>query len=123
MAVEDLDRAIDTYARLFGASVEERGRVESQGVDAAYLLVGAGRVELVSPTGPDTPVGRFLARRGPGMHHLAIEVADVAAAVAELEQAGANVVDAEPRPGFGGHAVSFVHPDSVDGLLVEVVGA
>jgi methylmalonyl-CoA/ethylmalonyl-CoA epimerase len=122
MAVEDLDRAIDTYARLFGARVEERARVESQGVDAAYLRLGEGRVELVSPTAPDTPVGRFLAKRGPGMHHVAIEVDDVAAAVSELERAGADVIDAEPRPGFGGHAVSFVHPESVDGVLVEVVG-
>ena len=123
MAVEDLDGAIDTYERLFGARVEERGRVEAQGVDAAYLRVGDGRVELVSPLGPDTPVGRFLARRGPGMHHLAVEVTDVAAAVAELERAGMSVIDPEPRPGFGGHHVSFVHPDSVDGVLVEVVGA
>jgi len=123
MAVEDLDGAIATYARLFGARVEERGRVAGQGVDAAYLRVGGGRVELVSPLAPDTPVGRFLAKRGPGMHHVALEVADVAAAVADLERAGASVIDPQPRPGFGGHAVSFVHPESVDGVLVEVVAA
>ena len=123
MAVEDLDQAIDAYERLFGARVEERGRVESQGVDAAYLRIGDERVELVSPLAPDTPVGRFLAKRGPGMHHVAVEVADVAAAIGDLERAGVTLIDVEPRPGFGGHDVSFVHPESVNGVLVEVVGA
>ena len=122
MAVENLDSAIDAYERLFGARVEERGRVEAQGVDAAYLRIGDERVELVSPLRPDTPVGRFLAKRGPGMHHLALEVEDVAAAIAELERDGATMIDVEPRPGFGGHDVSFVHPESVNGVLVEVVG-
>jgi methylmalonyl-CoA/ethylmalonyl-CoA epimerase len=111
MAVEDLDEAISIYERLFGARVEVRGRVESQGVDAAYLRLGDGRVELVSPLAPDTPVGRFLAKRGPGMHHVALAVPDVRAAIRELEQAGATLIDVEPRPGFGGHDVSFVHPE------------
>ena len=78
MAVEDLDAAVATYERLFGARVELRGRMEDQGVEAAYLRVGSGRVELVSPLGADTRRGRFLAKRGPGMHHVAFEVADVA---------------------------------------------
>jgi methylmalonyl-CoA/ethylmalonyl-CoA epimerase len=122
VAVADLSSAVETYVRLFGARVELRGRLEDQGVDAAYLRIGEGRVELVSPLGADTPVGRFLAKRGPGMHHIAIEVPAVAAAVDRLGRAGATVIDPEPRRGFAGHEVSFVHPDSVHGVLVEVVG-
>jgi methylmalonyl-CoA/ethylmalonyl-CoA epimerase len=122
-AVSDLDEAVETYERLFGARVELRDRMEDQGVEAAYLRIGSGRVELVSALGEDTPVGRFLAKRGPGMHHVAYEVADVAAAVRSLVSQGVDVIDAEPRPGLGGHEVSFVHPESVDGVLVEVIGA
>ena len=122
-AVSDLDEAVGTYQRLFGARIELRDRMEDQGVEAAYLRVGDGRVELVSALGEDTPVGRFLAKRGPGMHHVAYEVADVGATVRSLVSAGAEVIDAEPRQGLGGHEVSFVHPDSVHGVLVEVIGA
>ena len=122
MAVEDLDEAVETYARLFGAKVEVRDRMESQGVDAAYLRLGEGRLELVSPLAADTPVGRFLAKRGPGMHHVAFEVDDIRAAVGELVEQGADVIDSEPRPGLGGHEVAFVHPDSIHGVLAEVVG-
>jgi methylmalonyl-CoA epimerase len=121
MAVEDLDEAIATYGRLYGATVELRDRVESQGVEAAYLKIGSGRIELVSPLAEETPVGRFLARRGPGMHHVAFSVPDVGDAVRELRSAGADVIDSEPRPGLGGHEVSFVHPDSAHGVLVEVL--
>jgi methylmalonyl-CoA/ethylmalonyl-CoA epimerase len=121
-AVQDLDEAVGTYQRLFGAEVELRGRMEDQGVEAAYLRVGSGRVELMSALAEDTPVGRFLAKRGPGMHHVAYEVPDVAAAVGELAAAGADVIDPEPRAGLDGHDVSFVHPDSVHGVLVEVIG-
>ena len=88
-AVSDLDEAVGTYQRLFGAEVELRGRMDDQGVEAAYLRVGSGRVELMSALAEDTPVGRFLAKRGPGMHHVAYEVPDVAAAVGELAAAGA----------------------------------
>ena len=121
-AVSDLDEAVGTYQRLFGAEVELRGRMEDQGVEAAYLRVGSGRVELMSALADDTPVGRFLAKRGPGMHHVAYEVSDVAAAVGELAASGADVIDPQPRKGLDGHAVSFVHPDSVHGVLVEVIG-
>jgi methylmalonyl-CoA/ethylmalonyl-CoA epimerase len=121
-AVEDLDQAVETYRSLFGAEVELRGRLEEQGVEAVYLRLGEGRVELVSPLGPDTHVGRFLASRGPGMHHVGIAVDDVAAAVGELAAGGAEVIDLEPRPGLGGHLVSFVHPHSLHGVLAEVVG-
>ena len=121
VAVTDLDEAIATYERLFGAAVEHRARVPDQGVEAASLLLGESRVELLAPTEDDTPVGRFLARRGPGMHHVAYEVPDVAAALAELAAAGAELVDAAPRAGLFGLEVAFVHPDAVHGVLTEVV--
>ena len=122
MAVEDLDDAVATYERLFGAEVEIRDRIDAQGVDAVYLRVGDGRLELVSPLDDQTPVGRFLAKRGPGVHHVAFEVDDVHAAADELVERGANVIDREPRAGLGGHEVVFVHPESLDGVLAEVVG-
>jgi methylmalonyl-CoA/ethylmalonyl-CoA epimerase len=122
LAVEDLDEALETYQRFFGAEVEVADRMEEQGVDAVYLRVGDGRVELVSPLGPDTPVGRFLEKRGPGMHHVAFEVDDVADAVEELERRGASVIEPGPRPGLAGKQVAFVHPDSLHGVLAEVVG-
>lgn len=121
VAVEDLDAAIETYRTLFGAELELRDTLEQQGVEAAYMRLGAGRIELLAPLAEDTPVGRFLARRGEGMHHVAVAVDDVGAAVAALAAAGADVIDQAPRPGLGGHLVSFVHPDSVHGVLVEVV--
>jgi methylmalonyl-CoA epimerase len=122
-AVEDLDEAVETYRRLFGAEVELRGTLDDQGVEAVYLRLGSGRVELMSALGEDTPVGRFLARRGPGMHHVGFGVDDVAAAVDDLAAKGADVIDLEPRVGLGGHLVSFVHPTSLHGVLAEVVGA
>ncbi len=121
MAVDDLDLAVEMYRKLFGAEVELRGRLGDQGVEAAYLRVGEGRVELLAALGDDTPVGRFLAKRGPGMHHVAFEVDDVCQAIGSLVDAGATVIDAVPRSGFGGHQVSFVHPESIQGVLVEVV--
>ncbi|HEU5277543.1 MAG TPA: methylmalonyl-CoA epimerase [Gaiellaceae bacterium] len=121
VAVEDLDRAVETYERLFGAEVEHRATVEGQGVRAASLRVGEGRVELLEPLGEDTPVGRFLAKRGPGMHHVAYEVSDVQVALAELAGAGADLIDEQPREGLFGLEVAFVHPDSVHGVLSEVV--
>ena len=121
VAVEDLDEAVETYRRLFGAEVEHRALVEDQGVDAAAVLVGGGRVELLAATAEDTPVGKFLASRGPGMHHVAYEVADIRAALASLAAAGAELIDDEPRPGLFGLEVAFVHPDSVHGVLSEVV--
>ena len=122
LAVEDLDAAVETYHSLFDAEVEIRGRLEDQGVEAVYLRLGSGRIELVTPLGADTHVGRFLASRGPGMHHVGIGVDDVAAAVSELAAKGAEVIDPEPRPGLGGHLVSFVHPNTLHGVLAEVVG-
>ncbi|HET8742330.1 MAG TPA: methylmalonyl-CoA epimerase [Gaiella sp.] len=121
VAVDDLDEALATYGRLFGATVEHRATVPEQGVDAVSVLVGVDRVELLAPTGEDTPVGRFLASRGPGMHHVAYEVPDVAAALAELSAAGAQLIDEVPRVGLFGLEVAFVHPDAVHGVLTEVV--
>jgi methylmalonyl-CoA epimerase len=121
MAVADLDEAIHTYERLYGATLELRERNEEQGVEAAYVRVGTGRVELLAATGDDTPVGRFLAKRGPGMHHVALAVADVGAALSQLTTRGAVVIDDRSRDGVGGHEVAFVHPDSQHGVLVEVV--
>ncbi len=121
VAVEDLDEALGTYERLFGAALEHRATVADQGVEAAAVLVGGGRVELLSPVGDDSPVGRFLASRGPGMHHVAFEVSDIRAALASLRSEGAELVDEEPREGMFGLQVAFVHPDSVHGVLAEVV--
>jgi methylmalonyl-CoA/ethylmalonyl-CoA epimerase len=121
VAVADLDDALETYARLFGAELEHRATVPEQGVEAAAVLVGGGRVELLSPLEGDTPVGRFLASRGPGMHHVAFEVVDIREALASLRREGAELVDAEPHAGLFGLEVAFVHPNSVHGVLAEVV--
>jgi methylmalonyl-CoA epimerase len=121
LAVADLDEAVRTYERLFGGLLEHRARVEDQGVEAATVRVGDGRVELLAALGDDTPVGRFLAKRGPGIHHVAYEVDDVGAALAELAAGGAELIDPAPRRGMFGLEVAFVHPDSVHGVLSEVV--
>jgi methylmalonyl-CoA/ethylmalonyl-CoA epimerase len=121
VAVGDLDEAVQTYERLFGGRLEQRALVEEQGVEAASLRLGDARVELLAALGEDTPVGRFVARRGPGMHHVAYEVEDVGSALAQLARDGAELIDPEPRRGMFGLEVAFVHPDSVHGVLSEVV--
>jgi len=121
VAVADLDEAVATYERLFGARLEHRDTVPDQGVEAASLRVGASRVELLSPLGAETPVGKFIAKRGPGMHHVAYEVDDIRASLADLEAAGAELIDTAPRRGLFGLEVAFVHPDAVHGVLSEVV--
>ena len=123
IAVVDLDEAIATYERLFAARLEHREPLEEQGVEAASVLVGDTRFELVTPTGEDTPVGRFLARRGPGMHHVALGTEDLPRTLEELESAGAQLIDSVPRRGLFGLEVAFVHPDSVHGVLTEVVAS
>jgi methylmalonyl-CoA/ethylmalonyl-CoA epimerase len=120
-AVSDLDGAVGLYERLLGARVEHRERVLDQGVEAVALRVGEARVELLTALAEETPVGRFLARRGPGMHHVAYSVEDVGAALAEARAAGAELIDEEPRTGLFGLRVAFIHPESVDGVLVELV--
>jgi methylmalonyl-CoA epimerase len=121
VAVADLDEAVRTYERLFGGRLEHRARVEDQGVEAASMRVGESRIELLAALDADTPVGRFIADRGPGMHHLAYQVDDVTAALADLTEQGAELIDGAPRKGLFGLEVAFVHPESVHGVLSEVV--
>jgi methylmalonyl-CoA/ethylmalonyl-CoA epimerase len=121
VAVEDLDEAVTTYERIFGARLEHRETVPDQGVEAAFLKVGDGRVELLASLGEETPVGKFLTKRGPGMHPVAYEVADGQAAIGELAEQGVELVDEEPRQGLFGLEVAFLHPDAVGGVLSELV--
>jgi methylmalonyl-CoA/ethylmalonyl-CoA epimerase len=123
VAVEDLDEAVETYRRLFGAEVESRDLVETQGVEAAAVRVGESRVELVAPLGDDTPVGKFLANRGQGMHHVAYAVTDLRRELADLAEQGVHVIDQEPHRGLFGLEVAFIHPDSAHGVLVELVAS
>jgi methylmalonyl-CoA/ethylmalonyl-CoA epimerase len=121
VAVEDLDEAVDTYRRLFGAELEHRDTVSDQGVEAAAVRVGESRIELVSPLAEDTPVGKFLAKRGPGMHHVAYAVSDLRDELRHLASQGVELIDEEPHQGLFGLEVAFVHPDSVHGVLAELV--
>ena len=121
VAVADLDEAVDRYRRLFGAELELRETVADQGVEAVSLRVGDGRVELLGALGPETPVGRFLATRGPGMHHVAFEVDDVASELERLAADGTELIDETPRRGAFGLEVAFVHPDATGGVLAELV--
>ncbi len=121
IAVADLDAAVETYARLLGAEVEHRDRLEEQGVDAVALRTGTGRIELLAPLGAETPVGRFLAKRGPGLHHIAFQVSDVGAELERLRLAGTRLIDETPRRGLFGLEVAFVHPEATGGVLAEFV--
>lgn len=122
IAVADREAAARPYLEL-GYAVEAEETLEAQGVHALMLRSGATRLELLEPTGPDTPVGRFLAKRGPGLHHLAFATPDLRATLTGLAAAGAPLIDEEPRRGFGGHLVAFVHPRWYGGVLVEFVEA
>ena len=123
VAVEDLDEAVETYRKLFGAELEQRDVVESQGVEAAAVRVGESRVELLASLGPETPVGKFLLKRGPGVHHVAFEVSDLRREMADLAEQGVHVIDEEPHRGLFGLEVAFVHPESVHGVLAELVAS
>ncbi len=120
-AVADLDAAIATYQTLFGGRLEHRETVLGQGVEAATMLLGDDRIELMRPLAADTPVGRFLDRRGPGMHHVALQVDDIDLALSDAGHAGAELIDQTARLGLFGLKVAFIHPHSVDGVLVELV--
>ena len=120
-AVEDLDAALPVFTDRFGLSVEVREVMEEQGVEALSLGVGSGHLELIQPLDPDGPVARFLARRGPGLHHVAFAVGDLPAALDELRLGGAELIDQTPRRGLGGHQIAFVHPRSCGGVLTELV--
>ena len=121
VAVEDLDEAVTTYERIFGARLEHRETVPDQGVEAASLKVGDGRVELLASLGEETPVGKFLTERGPGMHHVAYEVGDLEQELAQLADQGVHLIDEEPHAGLFGLEVAFIHPESVHGVLAELV--
>jgi methylmalonyl-CoA/ethylmalonyl-CoA epimerase len=123
VAVDDLDEALSTYQSLLGARLEHRETVEDQGVEAASVRVGESRVELLASLGEETPVGKFLAKRGPGMHHVAYEVDDLSASLEELAGQGAELIDDRPRRGLFGLEVAFVHPDSLHGVLAELVSS
>lgn len=121
VAVEDLDAAVGLYERSFGMPLAHRETVESQGVEAVLLDVGDGHVELLAPLGPETPVGRFLAKRGPGLHHVAYAVPDIESTLASLAGAGIELIDTEPRLGIRRSRVAFLHPRSTGNVLTEIV--
>ncbi len=121
IAVEDLDEAVDRYRWMFGVEPTHRERVEDQGVEEVLFAVGESYVQLLGALGPETPVGRSLAKRGPGMHHVAYRVDDVAASLEALRADGARLIDETPRPGSRGTLIAFVHPASMGGVLVELV--
>ena len=121
VAVEDVDAAVALYADGLGLEVEHREVVEEQGVDAALLGVGEGHVELLAPLGPDTPVGRYLAKRGPGLHHVAYAVDDIDAALDALRSRGMRLIDERPRTGIRDSRVAFLHPAALGGVLTEIV--
>ena len=121
IAVEDLQASVEHYRRLLGVEPVHRERVEDQGVEEVLFAVGSSYVQLLGALGPDTPVGRALATRGPGIHHLAYRVDDVAAALEHLRAEGARLVDETPRPGSRNTLIAFVHPKSMGGVLVELV--
>jgi len=121
VAVLDLEPAIETYRRLFNAELEHREVLREQGVEAVSLRVGTSRIELLAALGPDTPVGKFLAKRGAGVHHVAFEVDDVGRELERLAADGIELIDEHPRRGLFGLEVAFVHPDATGGVLAEFV--
>jgi methylmalonyl-CoA/ethylmalonyl-CoA epimerase len=120
-AVEDLDAAARFYREHFGVALGASEEVEEQGIVAAMFEVGESRIELVQPTHPDSPVGKFLAKRGEGFHHVAFQVDDLEGALKELKESGVELIDEEPRVGAGGTRIAFVHPKGAHGVLTELV--
>ena len=123
IAVHSLDESLPVFESITGGKGHGRERVEQQGVEVVFLGSGDGRLELLAPTRDDSAVAKFLARRGPGMHHLCYRVDDVAAELARYRAAGAQLIDETPRPGAAGHLVAFIHPKSTGGVLVELLQA
>ena len=121
VAVEDLDAALKLYDVDLDLALVHRETVESQGVEAVLLDVGEGHVELLAPLGPDTPVGKFLAKNGPGLHHVAYQTQDIEAELDRLRAAGLRLIDEQPRTGIRDSRVAFVHPKSTGGVLTEIV--
>jgi methylmalonyl-CoA/ethylmalonyl-CoA epimerase len=123
VAVEDLDEAVELYTMRLGLPQQHRETVEEQGVEAVLVGVGDNHVELLCPLGPDTAVGRFLQRNGPGMHHVAYGTDDIDSALDALRKAGLQLIDERPRTGIRNSRVAFVHPKSTGGVLTELVEA
>ena len=121
VAVEELEPALELYGERFSLELAHREVVEAQGVEAVLLDVGENHVELLAPLGPETPVGKFLARQGPGLHHVAYQVPDIDATLAALREAGLELIDQQPRTGIRGSRVAFMHPRSTGGVLTEIV--
>ena len=121
VAVVDLDESVRLYQAAFGAQLVHRQVNEKEGLEAAFLSTGEGEVELMSPTRPESPVGKFLAKRGPGLHHVAYGVTDIRKALAKALAAGVELIDSEPRMGMHGSLIAFVHPKSLGGVLTEFV--
>ena len=121
VAVENLDEAIKLYERSFDMDLAHRETVESQGVEAVLLDVGDGHVELLAPLGPDTPVGKFIAKKGPGIHHVAYAVDDIETALEQVKAAGLRLIDEEPRTGIRRSRVAFLHPSATGSVLTEIV--
>ena len=121
VATDDLDGAIALYEETLGMPIAHRETVESQGVEAVLLDVGDGHVELLRPLGADTPVGRYLEKKGPGLHHVAYAVEDIDGTLGKLREAGVELIDSEPRTGIRDSRVAFVHPKSTGGVLTELV--
>jgi methylmalonyl-CoA/ethylmalonyl-CoA epimerase len=121
VATDDLDGAIALYEGTLGMPVAHRETVESQGVEAVLLDVGEGHVELLRPLGPDTPIGKYLERKGPGLHHVAYAVDDIEGVLGKLKESGIELIDSEPRVGIRRSRVAFVHPRSTGGVLTEIV--
>jgi methylmalonyl-CoA/ethylmalonyl-CoA epimerase len=121
VAVDDLEAAIRLYTSVFGAELTHRASNEKDGLAAAFLRAGDAEVELLAPLREDTPVGKFLAKRGPGLHHIAVAVPDIDKAIADARADGLEMIDQEPRIGLHGTRIAFVHPKSVGGVLTEFV--
>lgn len=121
IAVDDLETAVERYRRTLGIEPSHRERVEDQGVEEVLFDVGGSAIQLLGSLGPETPVGSFLGKRGPGVHHVAYRVADVATELERLRAEGIRLVDQEPRRGSRGTTIAFVHPSGMGGVLVELV--
>jgi len=121
VAVADLDASIRLYTSALGAQLVHRASNEKEGLEAAFLRVGDGEIELMSPLRDDSPVGKFMAKRGPGLHHVAYGVTDIDESLAEARDAGLELIDSEPRVGMHGTRIAFVHPKSLEGVLTEFV--
>jgi methylmalonyl-CoA/ethylmalonyl-CoA epimerase len=121
VAVEDIDAAIELYRDSFGMELAHRETVESQGVEAVLLDVGDGHVELLAPLGPETPVGKYMAKNGAGLHHVAYAVDDIDTALGKIAASGVQLIDSEPRTGIRDSRVAFLHPRSTGGVLTEIV--